>query len=177
MLAAIGARMWEAAWVFLADDEVVLLCDDGHCGVLPLLGRRRDGAAQEVCSRGRTVLSHDPVQRVGQASDQATERRRADVRPRSRWADLIESTLRGHHFHEPHPVAIMTLTLPASPRPANDNSHDPFILITLITAVCARISVVARLRVGRTVVKIRCAGGRGPQCNLASGQFRAGQHL
>jgi hypothetical protein len=71
-------------------------------------------------------MSHGPLQRIGQASDQATEEGRADARPQTEWADLTESTLRGHHFHEPHPAAIMTLTLPASPRPANNHLHSLF---------------------------------------------------
>jgi hypothetical protein len=57
-----------------ADDEVVLVCDHGHCGVLPSRGDVVTASAQERCSRGRTVMSHDPLRRVGQASDQATER-------------------------------------------------------------------------------------------------------
>ncbi len=71
-------------------------------------------------------MSHDPLQRTGQASDQATERDRAGARPQTGWADLTESTSWGHHFHEPHPAAIMTLTLPASPRPANTYLHSHF---------------------------------------------------
>ena len=38
-------------------------------------------------------MSHDPLQRTGQASDQATERGRAGARPRTGWADLTESDL------------------------------------------------------------------------------------
>ena len=50
------------------DNELILLCDNGP-GLMGDVVRRRPKKAL----RGRQVTGHDPRQRVGQASNQATE--------------------------------------------------------------------------------------------------------
>jgi hypothetical protein len=52
-----------------ADDE---LCQHGHCGGPPWVGRPWSASAWKESPRGTTVTGHNPC-RVGQAADQASE--------------------------------------------------------------------------------------------------------
>ena len=99
--------------------SVVLICDDGHRGgVLPKRWRRvgvgpERGHSRQACNGPR------PLQRVGQASDQATEEGRAGV------AAPIDGQIPGRapstgakRFTSHTQLQATTPTLPASPRPA-----------------------------------------------------------